>query len=622
MLQKLNERLQGVIAWIIVILVTITFAIFGVDYFIQNRHGSASAEVKVNNQIITKREFDINLRRIAQMREREGFSDGNDQGLKQQVLDDMILNLITVQAADKNGFSVSNQQANSAILNIPQFLEEGQFSNSKYTQALHNAMYTHETFQEEVMKGMLVNQQRFALVGTEFSLPDELQKFVSLFMQKRDYKYLSIPASGFANDIKISESEVEDYYIRHIKEYYYPEQVALNYVRVSAKDIRDSIKLSDEKIRRYYDENINSYMSPASWKVARIFLKVNDSNESKVNDKASDLSKYLQEHPDKFNEKLATDSDDKSIQEGMLPEIVAGTTELDTYLVDLNKDTPVSEPVRVDGGFAIFKLVNYTQATPKDFAEVKDIIKTQLLVDEAQTKYAEIVEKLADLSYQTPDSLEMVSKLLELEINQSELFDRNGGSSDLSKNKAVLKTAFSQDVLELGNNSEPLQVDNDSVVVLRVSKHVPTSKMPFSAVKEEITQLLTEKQAQKLAVALGKKVLAETKEDLDYSKPIFAGKTEVKWVSIKDAGRDTNKSDPVVNDLAFSLQASGDIVGRTIAGGNYVIVTLDQVYAGEAKGLDKEQVFSINQQIESGYGLMDYNLYINGLMSSAKVVKK
>ena len=241
MLQKLNERLQGVISWIIVILVTITFAIFGVDYFIQNRHGDASTEVKVNNQIITKREFDMNLRRISQMRDREGISDGNDHGLKQQVMNDMILNLITVQAASTNGFLVSSQQANSAILNIPQFLDDGQFSNAKYTQALHNAMYTHETFQEEVKKGMLVNQQRFALVGTEFALPDELQKFVSLFMQKRDYKYLTIPAANFANEIKINDADIEGYYSKHIKEYYYPEQVALNYVRVSAKNVRDSV---------------------------------------------------------------------------------------------------------------------------------------------------------------------------------------------------------------------------------------------------------------------------------------------------------------------------------------------------------------------------------------------
>ena len=177
-------------------------------------------------------------------------------------------------------------------------------------------------------------------------------------------------------------------------------------------------------------------------------------------------------------------------------------------------------------------------------------------------------------------------------------------------------------MLELGNNSEPLQVDNDSVVVIRVSKHVPTSKMPLVDVKEEIEQLLTEKKAQKLAVTLGKKILDKTKSEFDYKKPIQVGKSQVTWVDVKGATRDANQADPVVNDLAFTLQSAGDVVGKSIAGGSYVIVNLEEVYPGETKSLDKEQISSISQQIESGYGLMDYNLYINGLMSAAKIVKK
>ena len=46
----------------------------------------------------------------------------------------------------------------------------------------------------------------------------------------------------------------------------------------------------------------------------------------------------------------------------------------------------------------------------------------------------------------------------------------------LTKNKQVINSAFSHDVLELGNNSEPVQLDNDSVVVLRVNKHIPAKE--------------------------------------------------------------------------------------------------------------------------------------------------
>ena len=44
---------------------------------------------------------------------------------------------------------------------------------------------------------MLLNQQRFAFMGSSFALPDEIKRFVRLYMQTRDYDYLTVPAISF-----------------------------------------------------------------------------------------------------------------------------------------------------------------------------------------------------------------------------------------------------------------------------------------------------------------------------------------------------------------------------------------------------------------------------------------
>ncbi len=619
MLQKLNERIQGVVSWIIVIIISITFAIFGIDYFLQNRHSAAAIEAKVNNQVISKRDYDINLRRILQMQDREGLSEVNEQAIKQQVLDDMISNVVTVQSAAKNGFLVTNDQANIAILSIPQFQEKGQFSNSRYSQALNNALYTHESFQEEVKKGMLINQQRFALVGTEFALPDELDKFVKLYTQKRDYQYLVIPANSFRDKVNVSEKDIEEYYNKHEKEYYYPEQISLQYVKISADDVRKKTQISEDKLLRHYEDNKSSYLSPAKWKVARILLKTTPEKDSAVKEKATNLAKYLQEHPEKFVEEYTKESDDKMNQDGTLPEIVAGDSDLDKYLLELTKPKQISEAIPTDEGYAIFKLLAYTPAKVRDFAEVRDSINEQLIVENVQNKYSELLEKLADLSYQTPDSLDMVSKLLNLEIMQTELFDKNGGNTELTKNKNLLKSAFSHEVLELGNNSEPVQIDNDSVIVLRVLKHIPASKMQLSNLKEEIRQLITEEQAQKLAIKFGEELIAKH-DKLAQTTPVMISGKQIQWITVNDASRDNSQVYPGVNELAFSLAQHAKMAGKLISDGNYVVVSLNKVKDGSLNNLDKEQIASINQQLESSYGLMDYNLYINGLMQKAKVI--
>src|SRR3990167_2181929 len=105
MLQKLNERIQGIVAWIVIILIAITFTLFGVDYYMQSRQVS-DVEVTVNGEAVPKQTYEINYRRIRQQQEYDQATAPNDNALKKQVLEDMIVNLMTVQSARKEGFLV------------------------------------------------------------------------------------------------------------------------------------------------------------------------------------------------------------------------------------------------------------------------------------------------------------------------------------------------------------------------------------------------------------------------------------------------------------------------------------------------------------------------------------
>lgn len=147
MLQKLNERIQGLVAWIVISLVAITFTLFGVDYYLQSHHES-SAQADVNGEPITKQSFDLTYRRARQSRSLPQLSAARDNQFKQQLLKEMIVNTVTVQAAHSNGFDVSPSQADAAILSIPQFQEEGHFSSDRYTQALNGALFTPQSFQK------------------------------------------------------------------------------------------------------------------------------------------------------------------------------------------------------------------------------------------------------------------------------------------------------------------------------------------------------------------------------------------------------------------------------------------------------------------------------------------
>ena len=93
MLQKLNERIQGIVAWVIISLIAVTFAFFGIDYYFQARNNAAIA-AKVNGETISQQEFELNYRRVRQVQDPAQMNVQLDNQLKAQVLDDLVVGFV------------------------------------------------------------------------------------------------------------------------------------------------------------------------------------------------------------------------------------------------------------------------------------------------------------------------------------------------------------------------------------------------------------------------------------------------------------------------------------------------------------------------------------------------
>lgn len=623
MLQKLNERIQGVVAWLVVILIGITFTLFGVDYYLQS-HQTTNAKVVVNDKSLTEQAFETNYRRARGMQDIAQMTAADEKRLQSQVLDQMITNEVMVQAARKKGFEISPMQADAAILNIPQFQEDGHFSTEKYQQALSAALFTQTSFQTEVRQGMLLNQQRFAFIGSSFALPDEMERYVRLYMQNRDYDYLTVSAARFAKDAKISAAEINDYYKKHQKEFMAPETVSVDYVTLSMNDIKKQIKISDDDVKHFYNDNQSNYLTPAQWEVAHIlFATPEDASKDELDDiqkKAEDTYALLQKNPEQFEKLVATVSDDKLsvANKGVLPWITAGQNDYDKILSNLTKPGEISAPEKTRHGYEIFKLLAYKPVNTKSLAEVEKTIKEQLLAEMAQTQYAQALEQLSDLSYQSPDSLSPVADTLKLKIEKSQSFSRAGGADNVTKNPQVINTAFSHDVLVLGNNSEPVQLDNDSVVVLRVDQHIPEKEQSLEQVRDQINKILIKKNSESQAKELGMNFL---RQDNDKKQQELLKANQLSWNFVTQAARDNDKMDYLINDTAFNLLRPESREGVVLPNGDYVVVRLKHINDGKLSTLDKEQQDSLVQQIEASYGTMDYDLYAKSLMNQAEIVR-
>ncbi|MBA2650067.1 MAG: SurA N-terminal domain-containing protein [Legionella sp.] len=624
MLQKLNERIQGIVAWIIIILIAITFTLFGVDYYMQS-HQTSDAIATVNKQPISNQAYETSYRRSRSRLNSATTSVADDKQLQKQVLDELIRNEVTVQAAKDYGFEVTQNQATSAILSIPQFQEDGHFSTQRYEQALNAALFTEASFQNEVRQGMLLNQQRFAFIGSSFALASEIERFVKLYMQKRDYDYLTISPSKFSKQVTISPEAIQSYYKAHQKNFFTLEQVSLEYVTLSMSDIKNKIKISEDEINRYYEDNKQNFLTPAQWKVSHILFAIPEtaleSDIQKIQLKAQDASNKLKQNPKLFKELVTSLSDDKvSIAlSGDLPWISGGQKEYDGILSKLTNPGEITTPIRTKNGLEIFQLVDYKPISIKSLIEVAPTIKDQLVSEMAQKKYNKALEQLSDLSYQSPDSLVPVSDALNLKIQKTEPFSRKGGSTDLTKVKQIINAAFNHEVLNLNNNSEPIQINNDALVVIRLSKHYPSKQQSLAEVQEQIEKRLVQEKSEALAKELGSKFLNPL-EDKNQSE--IMNTYQLQWHTVVRATRDNDKNNSQLNELAFTLLKPGSREGTRLTNGDYAVLLLKQINNGRLDSLDKEQRDSLTQQIETSYGVMDYDLYVNSLMNRSKIVKK
>ena len=109
MLQFIRERAQGVIAWVIVILIIIPFALWGINQYF--RGGAEQPVAKVNGIGIPQRDFQRAYQQVRAFRQSlmgQNFNPAlmDENEMKKDALRSLERNEILAQAAIKAGFRI------------------------------------------------------------------------------------------------------------------------------------------------------------------------------------------------------------------------------------------------------------------------------------------------------------------------------------------------------------------------------------------------------------------------------------------------------------------------------------------------------------------------------------
>jgi peptidyl-prolyl cis-trans isomerase D len=261
----------------------------------------------------------------------------------------------------------------------------------------------------------------------------------------------------------------------------------------------------------------------------------------------------------------------------------------------------------------------YYQANKNRFMQPEQVSIEYIKLSLAQKDRAllEKRDKLVDLSYTNPNSLAKVAQELNLPIQTTPLFDRNGGHSPLTKDEKIISAAFSPDVLQ-GNNSPVIDLNDTTVLVLRIKEHKAAALQPFSAVKTQILSSLKKQIAFGEMHRVGEKLLSEVKKG-SFSKE--SAKLNLNWHIINRVDRKTDKVPFYLLNAVFQLPHPKQgknvfpVTGFSLPNGDYVLIKLIAVHDGERKDLHVSQKAAENDELEKSSAQIEYDLYVRGLSS-------
>ena len=619
MLEKIREGSQGIVAKTILVLVILSFAFAGVSSYLGSNTGVPAAVV--NGDEIGANELEQafqNERSRIEQQLGEMFTalaadDSYMNGIKQGVLDRLIADKLIDQAANKLGLRVSDEQIKKAIIEEPAFQTDGQFDNERYLAVLRQLGYQTTSFRNMMRVDMTRRQLLNALVGSEFVLDGEAKQLAEVQGQTRDIRYLVVDSTPFLSTVSVADEEAQSYYDANISQYMSPEKVSLEYVELNVADMAKSSETSDEEVKTYYEENKAQYQTAEKRLAAHIFVAATD-DDSADKAKADAIEAKLTAGED-FADVAKADSDDQlsAQQGGKLDWFEQGVMDpaFDEALFGLQKDQ-VSSIVKSEFGYHIIKLLDLQASQATAFENVKAKIVAQLQEKKALDVFYSLQTKLADTSYEIPDTLAETAQAVNAKVQSTQLFSRDDVPAKFN-NPEFIKAAFSDQVLASGLNSDVIELAPNHVVVIRMKKHQTAGVMSFNEVKAGIVERLKQDKANDGARDKAAEYMAQLKAGNDTL-------TGASLTTLAKLGRFNQDIDQAITNKAFKIAAPAEnsvTIDTAALATGYAVIVVDKV--NKAEGINDNLINTLKQRIAPQYSEADYRAVVASLKADAEI---
>ena len=612
--------------WIIKVIlgaIVVVFVFWGVGSWTSQR---LSRIAKVNGDWITVDQYRTTYNNLLEQVRRTFGNNLTDELLKtlqlrKRALDQLVDNVLMLQAAEKLNLRVSDEELAQSIRRYDAFQTSGMFDVGRYRRLLEQLNLTPESFEDIQRDSLLVEKLRSLITDTVKVSDDELREWYLWNNSTVSLDYVVVDPKRYS-DLDPTDEELMDFFEQNKEPYRTEPQIKVRYLAFKPEAYLSQVKLAEDELRDYYETNLEDFKIPKTVEARHILIKVaQDADADKVaaaKAQIEDILKMAREGQD-FGELAKKHSEDTTKDKG-------------GYLGTFGKESMVkpfadkafsmqageiSEPVRTRFGWHIIKVEAVNAARTKSYDEAKDEIQKKMQDYYSRALAYEDAEAAYDASYEG-GTLDTIAGQRNVKVLETDFFTRQEPPKGISNSGQFAAFAFGLEENEIGD----IQDFGDGYYLLQVTQKIPSQIPEFDAVKEKVKQAWIESEQDELAREGAKALLADVKNGLTFEQAAEKfGLTTMHTAffkrndSIPDVGYE-----PEISRVAFTLSEEEKMPAEAIKGQKgYYIVQFKGRNKPSSDGFETEKA-RLKQGLLQQKKLRTFDAWLSDIRSKASII--
>ena len=630
MLNALRDKTQGLIGAVLMVVLVVPFALWGVSSYF---HGSSTTYVARGHHLrITRARYEESLARERSAVAAAYGKELNPAALssmrfKKAVLEGLVNKTLLLHDAKKGGFHVSPVVLAEEIRQVPAFRVHGTFSQARYEQLLQAQGMTPARFEQQVRNLTLVNELKVGLLASAFVPRPAAERAVALLGQRRLVSYAIVSPKTYRQAMRVSPTAVAQFYATHKKAFRLPEQVRVDYVLLSPQTIMQHLKAStipESALRRMYASHASLFERPQQRLAAHILIAL-PPHPSAAAVKAADAklmairTRIL--HGASFAAMARKYSQDTSTasEGGRIGYVTRGDLSKAVgkalFVLPVGR---VSMPVRGQSGMHLFKVLAIRPGVHESFAQARGRLVQMVLHKEASHRLYRLSQRLRNKAYEHPHSVTAAAKAVGLPVYHSGWFTRQGSDSGIGALSKVVKAVFAPKVLAGHRNTHAIPVGEDGLLVAHVIGRKASRTKPLATVRGQIVQMLRTEQARARAKAIAAHLVAAVAKGTPFS--VAARRLGLVVHNPPAVGTKTGRMTPALRQAVFAapVTAKADAQSVVLAHGEIGVFVVKAVHLGNAAA-HPQLVAKTVALLDKAAGIDTYMAYLKTLRARAHI---